>query len=408
MNNAPVIEYKTYTAHAKQRKFHNAVRQYDTVLFNGGRGSGKTTAGAIQAILEATEYQPGERGIVVAPTYPMLQDATMPEFFKWLPNHWIRSYQKQRHIVELTNGTEIAFRSGDDPDSLRGPNRAWAWLDEARNFKTREPFDIVYGQLRPTRKLWITTTPKRNWLYGVFVSKPVPNSKVVDVRTSDNIYLPAEYERGMRAQYTGGFARQELDAAWENFEDVIFDNWSGDNISADKARYQEQLPYFWAVDDGYSNPRVVLICQEQHDGTIALVGEYYKNRQLFEATYNDLQAMGYGSPMVAIHDPAAAEFSAFLWDRGIQTVAANNNVSEGIKAMRSYIRDGNDVISLYVHPSCVNFIREIGSYSWDTTTSQIGGDPKPVKADDHSIDACRYFCATNHAYRVPRGWSEAA
>lgn len=406
MNNAAEIEYKTYTAHVKQREFHKAVRRYDTVLFNGGRGSGKTTAGAIQSILEATEYQVGKRGIVLSPTFKLAEDVTKPEFFHWLPHHWISRYNKQQNVVELRNGSEIAFRSADDPDGLRGPNRAWAWLDEARNLKTREQFDIVYAQLRPTRKCWITTTPKRNWLYRLFVGNPLTDSYVVNVKTTDNPFLPKEYEQGLRAQYTGGFARQELDAAWENFEDVIFDNWSGDNINAEKAAFHPDLPYFWWVDDGYKNPRVVLVAQELGDGTLIIVAEYYKSSQLFEATLNDLEEMGYGMPMVAIHDPAAAELAAFLWDKGIQTVGADNTVSEGIKAMRSYIRDGNNVISLFVHPTCANFIREIGAYSWDMGVSQAGGDPKPIKEDDHAVDAARYGIFTKHAYRTPRG-SEA-
>lgn len=395
-----------YTPHPKQTSFHQQVRAHNIVLFNGGRGSGKTTSGAVQAWLESVRYQPGSRGIVLSPTYRLAQDVTKPEFFRWFDRKLITRYNRQENVVELSNGSEIAFRSADEPDSLRGANRAWCWFDEPRNVKTREQFDIVYAQLRPTMKLWMTSTPKMGWLYRLFVADPLPNSFVVDVKTSDNPYLPKEYEHGLRVQYTGGFARQELDAAWENFEDVIFDNWSGDNINADKAKYDPNLGYFWSIDDGYVNARAILIYQERHDGSIAVIAEYYKTHQLFEATLNDLRAMGFGDPLAAIHDPAAAEFSAFLWNQGIQTVGANNNVGEGIKAMRSYIRDGNGVVSLFVNPSCHNLIREIGSYVWDTGTSAAGGDPRPVKEEDHAVDSCRYLCATYHAYRVPRNFSE--
>lgn len=399
--------YNVYSAHRKQAAFHRAVRAGDYTLFNGGRGSGKTTAGAIQAILESIEYQPGSKGVIVAPTYPMLEDATMSEFFMWLPRQYIRDWQKQRKVLTLTNGSEIAFRSADNADSLRGPNRAWAWLDEPRNLRTREAFDIVVAQLRPRVKCWLTTTPAGifHWLYELFIAKPMPGSSVITVRTNENPYLPDEYTTRLKTQYTGAFAAQEIDAEWVSFEGRVYDNFSvGDNVSTE-ADYNPALPIIWGCDDGYASgqgpgtagyhPRVILLCQETPQGGLHVFNARFACNELAEQSIDAVMSLGYPAPDRVYVDSSAAELRGRIWQRGIQTISATHPVSEGIKNLRRLICDGQGVRLLKIHPRCSELIRELQSYRYDPASSAVqAGEPKPLKLDDHGADALRY--ATFH------------
>lgn len=401
----PTNDWVTYKPHYKQKQFHFALRDHDIVLFNGGRGSGKTLAGAIQTILEATEYQPGTRGIVLAPSYPMLEDATMAEFFKWLPRTLIHEFNKQRKVLTLVNHTEIAFRSADNPDSLRGPNRQWAWLDEPRNLRSREAFDIVYAQLRPTRKAWLTTTPSGifHWLYDLFVAHPLPNSTAITVKTTENPYLPETFEQGLRAQYTGAFAQQELDAAWVSFEGRIYDNFSlepGGNVTPN-ADYNPDLPIYWGVDDGYAfgdgpgyanyHPRVILLMQDTSIGGVNVFAELVECLTLSERSLDKVLSWDYPRPEVAYVDSSAVELKARIWEKGIQTVGATHQVSEGIKNVRRLIADGNGVRLLQIHPRCNHTIREMQSYRRDENSLAIKAGEQPAfKIDDHTPDALRY------------------
>lgn len=392
--------------HVKQSAFHNAVRRHDVVLFNGGRGSGKTTAGAIQAILEALEYQPGARGVVVAPSYPMLEDASMAEFFKWLPRSEIGEFFKQRRVLVLRNGSEIAFRSADNPDSLRGPNRAWAWFDEPRNLRTREAFDIVMAQLRPTKKVWLTTTPAGifHWLYDLFVASPVPNAKVINVRTTDNPYLPPEYHDYLRSQYTGAFAAQELDAQWVSFEGLVYDNFDMAGNVTEDADYRDGLDVLWGVDDGYAygegpghasyHPRVILLAQVTGEGGLNVFAEYARTGIAdYNDTLDEVLALPYAEPLLAYVDGAAAMLRGALSERSIINANGSDRpVVEGIKNVRRLICDANGKRLLHIHPRCANLIRELQSYRYDDRSSQAtGGEPKPLKVDDHGPDALRYM-----------------
>lgn len=392
---------KDYLPHAKQLQFHYALLDTDVVLFNGGRGSGKTTSGAIQSIIES-EYRVS-RGVIVAPTYPMLRDATMAEFFQWLPRSSIANWHKTDKLLTLKNGSEIAFRSADNPDSLRGANRDWLWFDEPRNLKTRDSFDIVFAQLRPFRKAWLTTTPSGifHWLYDLFIQSPIPNSKVITVKTDENPYLPADYANSLRVQYTGAFAAQELDAAWVSFEGLVYDNFSlTENVSSD-AEYNPDLPVYWGVDDGYAygegrghasyHPRVFLLLQFTAQGGVNIFAEYVACGELEENSIKHVLEMGYRLPEMAYVDSSAAQLKTRLWNNGINTMGNTHAVSEGVKNMRRLIGDGNGVRLLKIHPRCKETIYEMQAYRRNPNTSMVhNGEVAPLKIDDHCLDAARY------------------
>ena len=93
--------------------------------FVGGVGSGKTMAGCTE-VLRPDYY--ASTGAVIAPTFPMLRDATLRTFLALCERLHEQGYQvlKQFHrgnmVAELITGTTVLFRSADDPERLRGPN----------------------------------------------------------------------------------------------------------------------------------------------------------------------------------------------------------------------------------------------------------------------------------------------
>src|SRR5574340_1377023 len=92
-------------------------------FYVGGVGAGKTTAGALRALAFALDH-PGSLGLIGAPTYPMLRDATQRAFFALLDEFLGDdghadggyTYHKSEQRLTLPNGSEILFRSLDDPD----------------------------------------------------------------------------------------------------------------------------------------------------------------------------------------------------------------------------------------------------------------------------------------------------
>jgi hypothetical protein len=129
--------------------------------FIGGLGSGKTRAGAIEILRQPA----GSLGIVVAPTYRVLQDATQRTFLERCHKaqdagvKLIAAHHEARQETRLVNGTTILWRSATEPDRLRGINAGWAWVDEAASID-HEVWLVLLGRLRRApERAWITTTP---------------------------------------------------------------------------------------------------------------------------------------------------------------------------------------------------------------------------------------------------------
>jgi len=196
-----------YECYEKQTEFLDSAAKWR--LFVAGIGSGKTHVGAYAVL----DMPPGSRGAIIAPTYSVLRDATLETFLE-VAEPVVKSFNQSKMEMELTNGTEILWRSAENPENLRGPNLGWFWLDEASLMKEMV-FDIMIGRLRraPARG-WVTTTPKGfDYLWRIWVKENEHNLDfhLIRAATWENIFLPDGYVDSLRAKYSGGFARQEID-----------------------------------------------------------------------------------------------------------------------------------------------------------------------------------------------------
>jgi predicted phage terminase large subunit-like protein len=179
--------------------------------FVGGIGSGKTFAGAAKGLCQ--ELGAPGLGLVVAPTFSMLRDATWRTALEvWAPA--VAAVYRAEMRIELRTGAEVLFRSADNPDRLRGPNMRWAWIDEGAQCDA-ETWPIVIGRLRGSGaagRCWVTTTPAGfNWVHDVFVAGANADTALYHARTGENPFLDPDYEATLRSQYASQFARQELD-----------------------------------------------------------------------------------------------------------------------------------------------------------------------------------------------------
>jgi hypothetical protein len=199
---------------ATQRAFVEDEHRYALML--GGVGAGKSFAGAVKALHRFAVSARPSLGIVVSPSYPMLRDATWRTALDvWAP--LISKATENTMRISLTTGDEVLFRSSDDPDRLRGPNAAWAWIDEAAQCHP-DTWPITIGRLRQFGEVgsaWVTTTPKgMNWLYDVFVTRATDETAVYRAATWANPFVDAAFTTSLRSQYSGDFARQEIEAEW--------------------------------------------------------------------------------------------------------------------------------------------------------------------------------------------------
>src|SRR5882724_3740683 len=124
-----ILRQIEYSALPSQRAFHRSTARMKG--FSGPIGSGKSQA-LCQEAIRMSYLNPGRTGLVGAPTYPMLRDATLHAMFEVLRSNDIPyEYGKTENILVMSDtGSRILFRPLDDFERLRGTNLAWFGLDE--------------------------------------------------------------------------------------------------------------------------------------------------------------------------------------------------------------------------------------------------------------------------------------
>ena len=95
----------------------------------------------------------------------------------------------------------------------------------------------------------------------------------------------------------------------------------------------------------------------------------------------------YGQKIEVIIDPSATSMKATLKKRGKYKVRdADNAVEDGIRETATALQKGLVKIS----PTLNDFWKEIAGYVWDNNE----GKERPLKVDDHDMDALRYWVKT--------------
>jgi len=108
---------------------------WSTWLFLGGRGAGKTLAGASWLADQAEALGPGGRLALIGPTLHDVREVMIEGVsgIRSLPR-WTRAtrpkFQPSRRRLIFSNGCTAWAFSAEDPDSLRGPQFSAAWADE--------------------------------------------------------------------------------------------------------------------------------------------------------------------------------------------------------------------------------------------------------------------------------------
>lgn len=374
--------------------------------FVSGLGAGKTAAGVLRAFVNAERWNPGELGMIVAPTVPALKNAILPVMreFGILDVCEYRGKGSEEPGVITPSGSRIILESADNErkiERLRGPNLAWVWMDEAALIDERA-WDILAGRLRvgSYRNAFVTTTPKgKNWVYSEFYDDPGVEHRyrgeyewvtandtngVFGVPSFLNTHNPEDYADRLESQYSGAFYRQEVLGEFTKFEGLVY-RWFGENhvieaLNPESADYDEVV---YGVDWGHNNPAVVLAVVRQGDRWV-VADEWYERR----CTVNDHSAAAQDlverwGPGTVFCDPAEpGNIEQFRRD-GLTVRKANNDVTPGIQHVSSLQDD------LVVARNCQAVRNEFAQYQYKDDDSD-----DVVKQNDHAMDALRYALYT--------------
>ena len=96
------------------------VSPHRMVYFRGGLGSGKSWTGCMFAASSIMLHSEGVNGVILAPTYSMLDDVIRPQIEDLWPEDVVQSWHGTDRAYTWPNGSKVLLRSADRPGRLRG------------------------------------------------------------------------------------------------------------------------------------------------------------------------------------------------------------------------------------------------------------------------------------------------
>ena len=380
----------------QQFDFVTALEHY--VAFVGGIGSGKTVSGCARGLAASfgnigeTRVRTPNLGIITAPTYTMLQDITVRTFLD-IAGGLVKDYNKNEHRALMRNGSEVLFRSTEHPDRLRGPSVTWWYGDEAALYQPKV-WPIMIGRTRQYGQhgwAWLGTTPKgRDYIWQRFVQAQRKNYRLIRARTWDNPFNHPDYVAGLLEEYSGDFARQELEGEFVAFEGLIYPEFSRDtHIRSDRPQTFKEVVA--GVDWGFSHPGVIVVYGLDYDLRMWGLKERHKLQRRIEECVNvAVQLLDTYGVNKFFCDPSEPNYIKAFTNAGLKAEGADNDVHAGVQAVKKRYVVREDGLPRLIYPSdWVWSISEREQYQWKTNKDSSFSDD-PLKANDHTCDAERY------------------
>lgn len=399
------------------------------IAYVGGIGSGKTLMGCI-SILSAAVMYPGDY-LIARQFLPQLKDTTYKTFLEICPKELIVENRIADMVVKVRSAggkvSNILFRQLEEPEKLRSLNLSMFLIDEA-NQVSEEAFLLLQGRLRGSglRKGLIVSNPNgHDWLYRWFLLKENLRSDaskaqyhLVQAPSTENVHLPEGYIQSMMESWSEDRIKREIYGSFDAFEGMVYHEFRRDIHVVKPFRIPEEWEKHIRLDHGYRNPAACVFCAISPDGEVYVYREFYEREYLINEIINGnkkdgkvgIAELARGEKyLTAKIDPStkarrgtsgASDYDEYVanWPENFPPLQmAKNDVQVGIDRVKSFLKvhPKNNKPMLYIFDTCHNLLEEITTYRYPDLKPQQEGkraeNEKPVKVDDHALDALRYM-----------------
>lgn len=384
---------------AKWNLAHGAVRSGKTecTLFRFMQACYECPDNHIYMIGHTTDtvYQNAIKLIFECPRFDIFKP-----FCTWFPSNTNRHLRFKDKIIKT-----IGAKDEGAIGQIQGKTFSLVYCDEMTLYpksiidmidtRLSNPHSMGFASMNPTYpshvlKEWIDKSEKgNNQYYSLHFS------------IDDNCFLPEDFKKRLKESLYGLFFKRNYLGMWCLADGAIFDFFDKDIYVVNRAPTAAE--YFIAgIDYGSSNPFACVLIgintgrANQTGLQMWVEEEFYwdpkrqRQKTNFEFAKDISEFLEPYNVKQLYIDPSASAFKIELRQLKIHCVDADNDVLNGIEKMTSDMKKGKVVIN----KKCVNLIREIEQYSWDSKQSEKGYD-EPIKKNDHLIDALRY-CLNTH------------
>lgn len=418
----------------KQVKLHETQLQVaqDTHRFRvicAGRRWGKSVLSQLIVLQWATKNV-GTYWIV-SPTYRQGKQIHWRGLLQIVPREWIVKKNEVELSITLKNGSTIELKGAENPDALRGVKLRGLVIDEIASIRN---WDWLWSEvLRPTLTdyqspaLFISTPKGYNHFYELYQQGQEELRANDDLvfkswrfTSYDNPYIPKEEIDNAKKELTEDTFYQEYMADFRKYTGLVYKDFTREVHVIEPFDVPEDWDIYRGIDFGSTNPTACLWVSVDRDGNAYVISEHYDTGQTIDYHAGVINANPYSKRVVATYgDPSGAQWINEFGQRGIYITPANKEtgtnfnswvrfgiekVAERLKLVPGHTVPNSNKTSfvgqpkLFIFSTCLETIKEFETYRWkekSVTQAQDLNEPDaPEKANDHAMDALRYFAVS--------------
>ena len=357
---------------------------------------------------------PGRTGLIGAPTYPMLRDATVAALLEALAKNGIphEVNRAENYLVMGETRSRILFRAVEEFERLRGSNLAWFGLDEL-TYTSEEAWLRLEGRLRDPKAArlcgFAVWTPKGyDWVYERFVAERVDGYEVVTAKAFENRHLlervPDYYER-LKNSYDTRFYQQEVLGEYLHLHaGRVYYGFARDKNVAE-LKVDRTRALLWALDFNV-DPMCSVVAQVDSQGVVVLdeivlsrsttqqACEEFQNRFPEHGAGLKVYADASGAHMQTTGTSDLAVLKKFFrgGEYGVvefKVPRSNPAVRDRVQVVNAALQPAEGDSRLLIDGRCKELIKDLEQVAYKENTQVIDKDRDPRRT--HLSDALGYL-----------------
>lgn len=385
------------------------------IVMKGSAGSGKSVDTANNYILRLMKDK-GRNLVCIRKADITNRDSTYAELtgaiYKMFGDKADKYWGIKQSPLQLTckaNGNQIIFRGVNDEKqreklksiTFQKGKLTDVWIEEATEI-TQSDFEIIDDRLRgelPEGQFYqirMTFNPvnKNHWIKKVFFDIPDDNVMTHHSTYLDNRFIDDAYKARMERRKIvdpEGYQIYGL-GEWGEIGGLILHNWEVKDISLNLNDYDDIAI---GQDFGFNHANAILILGIKDDNIYILNEVYVFEKETAEIIPLAIEA---GIPMnkemwcdSAEPDRIKTWKNAGFRAKGVDKGGSQGSVKAQIDWLKGIVKKDKTIKRMiYVHPQCVNTIKELQQWKWkkDERTGEYLDEP--VAFQDDAMAALRY------------------
>lgn len=376
------------------------------IVMKGSAGSGKSVDTAQHYILRLMK-DPGRNLVTMRKSDITNRDSTFAELtgaiYRMFGDKAEQYWQINLSPLMLTcrsNGNKIIFRGMND-DKQREKLKSITfqkgkltdvWLEEATEF-TQADLEIIddrlRGELPPGQfyQIRMTFNPvnKNHWIKKVFFDLPDPNVLTHHSTYLGNRFIDDAYRARMERRKLvdpEGYMIYGL-GEWGEIGGLILHNWEIKEISQNLSDYDDIAI---GQDFGFNHANAILLLGMKDDN-IYILDEIYLHEKDTSEVIQEAKKHNIPQNKQMWCDSAEPDRIKEWTKAGYRARGVDKGGSSGsVKAQIDWLKQRQ----IYVHPHCVNTIKEMQQWKWkkDDRSGEYLDEPVPIM--DDAMAALRY------------------